>query len=489
MKCEQRPISLRLLSVAVSLCMLFGLLPVTAFAEGTAVAKVGDTEYATVTEAVNKANDGDTIVLLADTAEDVEIPEGKTLTLDLGGGYTLTNQSGHTIYNKGTLTIIGTGTVDNVTHQRAAVYNEAGATATLEDATFTRSLENGKNANDSGGNSYYVIVNHGTMTIEDVTVTQDGAFSSMVENGWYNGNDNKGKAPSVMTIVNGTFSGGLNTIKNDDYGELTVLGGTFENVTQAAILNWNKTTIEDGIFNSDKMVILNGKIDDKMDVGELTINGGTFTAGDASSVIEYMDNSYTIGSVTITKGEFNTKKDGRDAIICANPTIDEQIETISISGGKFSSEVPEEYLAEGLEQKTDENGKIIVFDPNAPVVEPSKPAEKSDNTALIIGALAVGAVAVTALSWKYLPVHKATGSVQDKEWNGLPGATVTLLRDGEVVRTATTNAGGGYELYVPKGNYTLVASYTVPETGEQVSASIEIAAPTSGYSGDIVLNW
>lgn len=486
MKCEQRPISLRLLSLAVSLCMLFGLLPVTAFAEGTNVAKVGDTEYATLSEAVEAAGGG-TIELLADVAEDVVIPKDTTLTLNLNG-HKLTNVKSHTIVNNGDLTITGAGTVDNVTHGKAAVYNEVGATATLADATFTRSKENGISSTDNGGNSYYTIVNHGTMTMENVTVTQDGAFSSMVENGWYVGNNNKDKVPSVMTIVSGTFSGGLNTIKNDDYGELTILGGTFENVAQAAILNWNKTTIEDGIFNSDKTVILNGKIDDKMDVGELTINGGTFTAGDTYSVINYMDKNYTIGSITITKGEFNTKKDGRDAIICVNPTIDEQIETISISGGKFSSEVPEEYLAEGLEQKTDENGKIIVFDPNAPVVEPSKPAEKSDNTALI-GALAVGAVAVTALSWKYLPVHKATGSVQDKEWNGLPGATVTLLRDGEVVRTVTTNAGGGYELYVPKGNYTLVASYTVPETGEQVSASIEIAAPTSGYSGDIVLNW
>lgn len=55
MKCEQRPISLRLLSLAVSLCMLFGLLPVTAFAEGTNVAKVGDTEYATLSDAVKAA--------------------------------------------------------------------------------------------------------------------------------------------------------------------------------------------------------------------------------------------------------------------------------------------------------------------------------------------------------------------------------------------------------------------------------------------------
>lgn len=86
MKCEQRPISLRLLSLAVSLCMLFGLLPVTAFAEGTNVAKIDEVGYTSVNAAIEAAENGDTITLVTDVTEDVVIPEGKTLTLDLGGG-------------------------------------------------------------------------------------------------------------------------------------------------------------------------------------------------------------------------------------------------------------------------------------------------------------------------------------------------------------------------------------------------------------------
>ena len=48
-----------------------------------------------------------------------------------------------------------------------------------------------------------------------------------------------------MTINGGTFGGGLNTIKNDDYGELTIKGGTFSSYAQACLLNWNVATVEE----------------------------------------------------------------------------------------------------------------------------------------------------------------------------------------------------------------------------------------------------
>ena len=65
-------------------------------------AKIGDQGFGTL-EAAVEAADGDTIVMLTDVAEDITIPEGKILTLDLNG-QTLTNVSSHTIVNQGTLT-------------------------------------------------------------------------------------------------------------------------------------------------------------------------------------------------------------------------------------------------------------------------------------------------------------------------------------------------------------------------------------------------
>ena len=70
--------------------MILSLLPVGVFAgdaEGTKVAEVGGTEYATLAEAVDHANNGDTIILLKDIelSNVLTIPAEKTITLDLNG--------------------------------------------------------------------------------------------------------------------------------------------------------------------------------------------------------------------------------------------------------------------------------------------------------------------------------------------------------------------------------------------------------------------
>ena len=271
------------------------------------VAQVGSTYYKSLSAAIAAAGDGDTVTLLKNTNEDIVIPEEAELILDLNGK-TLTNVSGDTITNNGTLTITGDGTVDNVTHGKAAIQNEPGGTVVLNGGAYTRSKENGKSDVDSGGNSYYNIVNHGTMEINDgVSVTQTGHFSSMIENGWYDGNQNKGNQNSVLTINGGTFSGGLNTIKNDDYGELTINDGTFENMSQATFLNWNIATVNGGTFNARNAssgAILNGYINDSMDQGELTINGGTFNAGEQNAVIATMNGAHS-GDIEITGGTLN----------------------------------------------------------------------------------------------------------------------------------------------------------------------------------------
>ena len=275
--------------------------------ETNGVAEVGGKYYASLQKAVDNAGKGETVTLLQDTAEDIVIPEGAELTLNLNGK-TLTNHEDHTITNKGTLTITGGGTVDNVTHARAAIQNEPGGNVVLNGGAYTRSKENGQNAEASGGNSYYNIVNHGTMEINSgVSVTRNGQFSSMIENGWYNGSQNTGGKNSVLTINGGTFSGGLNTIKNDDYGELVINDGTFTSMSQAAFLNWNVATVNGGTFDAagaSNGVILNGYIDGTMDQGKLTINGGTFNAGE-KTVITTMGGGTHSGDIEITGGTLN----------------------------------------------------------------------------------------------------------------------------------------------------------------------------------------
>ncbi len=247
--------------------------------------------------------------LEANITDTLTVPAGKSVVLNLNG-YTLTNKDGqHTINNEGTLTVNGTGTVDNVSHGRAAVYNAQNATVTLNGGTFTRSKENGQNAENSGGNSYYTLQNLGNMTIYNgVSVNQGadqaGRFSSLIANGWYNGNQNTSKKEANLTINGGDISGGLNTVKNDDYGNLVINGGTIHNSAQATIMNCNKATIIGGTFSSDKTVIINRHLDDNMDKGELTITGGTFTAGEGKDVIN-VSSKEGVGTISISNATMN----------------------------------------------------------------------------------------------------------------------------------------------------------------------------------------
>lgn len=284
----------KILATILALVMALGLCSVS-WADATPITE-GMTELDTGSYVLDKD------VTL--TAGALTVKSGATVTLDLGT-FTLTNKAGeHTIVNNGTLTITGTGTVDNISHARAALVNKEGATAELNGGSFTRSKENGQNKEDSGGNSYYNIQNFGKMTINDgVLVKQDGGFSSMVANGYYDGT-NKTNTPTLI-INGGKFIGGLNTIKNDDCGKLTINNGVFENVEQHAVFNVNEAEIKGGTYAMDgnDSVLYNRKYNDTNDKGLLTVEGGTFTAKDGVPTIKVYDEN---SKPTVTGGAFSS---------------------------------------------------------------------------------------------------------------------------------------------------------------------------------------
>lgn len=313
--------------------------------ENTAVANAG-ANYNTVADAIREAGNGDTVTLLKNTVEDVVIPAGKTVTLDLNGKK-LTNVASHTICNNGTLTINGEGTVDNVTHGTAALYNKG--TVVVNGGTFDRSKENGQNEGESGQNSWYTIKNVGTMTIKDgVTVqtagnnTALGKFSSLVSNGYFDSGDytaNKGIDQPTLTINGGLFRGGLNTIKNDDRAKITIVNGTFTNYYQAVVMNHNVAEIKGGTFtaasdaDSETYGIYNCGCAADIDLGTLTVSGGTFTG----ATYAVADVSSQNATVNISDGKFAGTK---AAIVKSRSSK----ASISISGGDFSSD-PTAYLA------------------------------------------------------------------------------------------------------------------------------------------------
>lgn len=322
----------KFISVLLSLLMVFSLC-LSVSADDGKVAKIGDTEYSTLQEAINVAGNGDTIALIANTNEDVVIESEKDITINIADGVTLTNVNNHTIINRGKLTITGSGTVDNVTNGRAAVYNDLNAEAILNGGTYKRSQETGIDSKNSGGNSYYTIKNYGTMEINSgVTVENKGKYSSLLANGWYSyGNANEpstnGNPVSKLTINGGTFNGGLNTVKNDDAGEMTINGGTIIGFAQSCVQNNNV----------------------------LTITGGDIVARenntDAAIVSRAINNTVNKGITIITGG----KVTGSDQCIREDTTYGSTHQT-EISGGTFSSDVTK-YLKEGLVQNKD--GSVV----------------------------------------------------------------------------------------------------------------------------------
>ena len=302
----------KLLSVLLTFCLAFSLLPTAALAEGEgapAPAEVPAAAGIVLPEAADGVItlDNGAYVMSGDTTATIKVPNGKNATLDLNGK-TLTNKTGeHTIIveNGATLTITGNGIVDNVSHGKAAVYNEG--TVTLAGGTFKRSVEKGTYSPYSdNGNSWYTIANYGTMEINiGVTVENAGGYSSMIRNG-----SDRVTANCYLTIKGGNFAGGINTVKNDRFGVLTINGGNFSNTAQYVIMNWNKAEITAGTFqtlDTASAVLFTSAYDsDANTVGNLTISGGEFKrASDTQEMIVDHYDASNSGTATVTGGKFD----------------------------------------------------------------------------------------------------------------------------------------------------------------------------------------
>lgn len=358
-------------------------------------AQVGRKCYASVQAAIDAAEAGDTVKLLADATEDVTVAEGKNLTLDLNG-FKLTNVKGHTITNNGTLTITDsseakTGTVDNVTHAKGALVNTGAAT--LEGGIFERSNEAGTlNPYKNGGNSWYTVQNKGVMTIKDgTTVKNDGGFSSNL----CNADDTNAK----LVINGGTFAGGINAVKNGSNTKLEITDGTFTNTSQYVVMNWSDATISGGTFTAEgtaPSVLFTSSYGNDKD--NLKVTGGTFS-GTASMIHNYYD------------------KDNRG--------------NAAVSGGTFTAEVPADCCAKDFTCIKNSNGTYGV----AQKGEVVKPSEGSKNS----GSVATSGVTVDQSEQKKVAESASKAADDVKNVTVETGATETKIGDVTVDTTDKTN--------------------------------------------------
>ena len=249
------------------------------------VAQVGFKAFNTLQAAIDAAQDGETVTLLADATEDATVAAGKNITLDLGGK-TLTNTNA----GKATLTIV------------------KGATATV------------KNGNIVGGTSYYTIDNYGTATLEDVMATAGNTDSSMIRN------------DGTMTIESGSYSGGLDVVKSEEGSTLTINGGKFElsyavsNSFTGVIYTYGTTSINGGEFVcsatgpnwASPCVVITGEVTGYK--SSTKIAGGKFVNKHARGKIFHGYGKATSDNFEVTGGTFNKSvSDGflADGFTCA----------------------------------------------------------------------------------------------------------------------------------------------------------------------------
>ena len=249
-----------------------------------------------------------------DTTASIVVNKDIKVTLNIASGKKLTNADGkHTITNNGTLTITGEGTVDNVSHGKAAIENAIGASVTIKGCTFKRTNEKGTyEPYTNGGNSYYTIENEGNMTIESpAKVLNDGGYSSNIRNGGDDEIASSNVKTAQLTINGGEFSGGVNTVKNDSYGVLTINDGKFNNTAQYVVMNWNEATIKGGTFEtlpSASATLFSsayGKGANEGMAGKLSVENGTFSnTSESQKCIRDHYDANNKGTVTVTGGTF-----------------------------------------------------------------------------------------------------------------------------------------------------------------------------------------
>ena len=292
-------------------------------------AKVGDTYYKTLPEAVAAAQNGETVTLLEDVTENVTIPTDKTITLDLNGK-----------------TLSG-----GKNNDKAALLNNGTVTIKDSSAAKTGTIKREDDA-DKTGTSYYVIKNLGTMTIEQANVNNNSGYketnsagsmkgSSLICNG-----DRADDNETTLTINDGVFEQqNFLAVKNGAMGILNVNGGKFTS-KHSAIQNWYKADIKGGEINGQLWTDAFTWAPNGVSAGETKISGTTKFTGEI-----VMDITGSVKpTLEISGGEMNVTN-WRITSAAANAGAKPVI-----TGGLFSSEPAEKYIAENHYVDASNNG-------------------------------------------------------------------------------------------------------------------------------------
>ena len=270
-----------------------------------AVARIGSSAYASVQAAINAAQEGDTVQLLADDVVDdtVIVQDKGAITLDLNGktisntkeirNEDVNNWSLISVRGNSDLTITGNGAVDALANDSYAIdLQDAASKCTIESGTFTGNIS-----------AAYIMegaltINGGTFDIKQMSSQGDRRFTINC----YDSNYKSGVAQ--VSISGGTFNGfdpannlaegtgttftasGYTSVANAD-GTYGVVAGVAQIGTKAyTSLQAAVDAAQDGetiqlLNDTTENITINASKQITLDLNGHTLNGGTGTANAA----------------------------------------------------------------------------------------------------------------------------------------------------------------------------------------------------------------
>ena len=299
-------------------------------------AKIGETLYSTLQEAINAATAGQTVTVI----NDVDMTSGRGITVKAGQDVVL-DLNGHSIKgaNRETedIQVLGKLTLrDSKENSTGRIYSE--------------SPYNGNYANGFGliwvkDKGEFVMESGYIYAVIPDDTTNQGQFGVEVTNG------------STVTINGGTIEVGWSAITGEgspaDPTTVTVNGGTLISTNDFVIYHpqSGKLTINEGatVYGYGGAVSMRG--------GELEVNGGILTSKGKGDTGVWGNGTGNLGNaalsfckpyrnVTATIKGGTITAEGDAVVIDAKPTAGKEV-SLSISGGTYSSDVSQ-YCVEGF---------------------------------------------------------------------------------------------------------------------------------------------
>ncbi len=438
----------------------------------TYCATAGGVKYTSLAEAVAAASAGAEVALIADVAESLTVPAGKSIVLDLAG-FTLSGSDNgkggvsNVITNQGTLVIkdssaAQTGTVMGGADTGSGVAGRTGI-ALVNEGTCT--IEGGAiKRGDDGTFGNYTVYNKqaGTMIVKGGVVTNNSGKSSLIRN------------DGAMEITGGEITQmKFNAVKNDS-GKLTVSGGIISSGDQA-LQNWCEATIKGGTLNG-AVYTWAAAIDDESYRFLTVIEGGTVN-GDVVAV--NYDGSDSVAHVVISgpatiNGDVASYAYNGGAY---DPADNGEGLLIEISDGTFAGDVDADFIVPGAGLEVDESGNLVAVE--AKLVTVSDKVVNGVYTLDVVGAQPITEADLLALVGMNVDIEKSGYTI------GVDATNLPALN--KAIGAKDTAATFAFAYTATKdGAQTYVANDAVEPLTITVKLIDSSTAGGSGDSGSVV---